>query len=199
VTLCLLARHAAHDFLDRVLVGRKDGVHLSHAGCREASALPERLRRFDISAVQSSPRHRSIETATPIARARGLPLETSPALDEIDFGSWTGCAFEELARDPEWRRWNDARSWSRPPDGESMREAQERIASHLIAMHKAYPGRCIVLVTHAEIIRAAILKAMSLPLDDWWRIEVPPASVTPLQLCSRAHSMLSLGEGMAVA
>jgi probable phosphoglycerate mutase len=199
LTLCLLVRHAAHDLVDRVLVGRGEGVHLSDTGRREAGALCRRLKRFDIAKIQSSPRERAVETAAPVARERGLEIEICLALDELDFGLWTGCTFEGLNRDPRWLRWNRERSRSWPPGGESMQRVQERIVSHLQKLHQIHPSKCIVLVTHAEIIRAAILHVMNLPLEQWSRIEVPLASITRLQMRSRTHGIVSLGGEMVVA
>ena len=46
--------------------------------------------------MQASPRERASETAALIAQACGLaPVETSAALDEVDFGSWTGKDFND--------------------------------------------------------------------------------------------------------
>jgi probable phosphoglycerate mutase len=128
-----------------------------------------------------------------------LKVEICPALDELDFGSWSGCTFEELDRDRNWHCWNTARGASRPPGGESMQEAQKRIVSHLQLLHEQRAGKCMVLVTHAEVIRAAILHVMGLPLDQWSRIEVPPVSITQLQMRSRTHGIMSLDREMVVA
>jgi probable phosphoglycerate mutase len=59
-----------------------------------------------------------------------------------------------------------------------MRELQARVIGHLRATAAEQPGDCIALVTHAEAIRAAILHCRGLPLDEFARIEVAPASIT---------------------
>jgi broad specificity phosphatase PhoE len=199
VSVCLLLRHAAHDLLGQVLVGRRQEVALSGTGRQQAFALIDRLQAFRISAVQSSPQQRCLETAAIVASARGLEVAPVPHLDELDYGVWTGCSFAELEHRPDWRRWNSARAATRPPLGESMREAQSRVMAHLAAMHAAQPRGAIVMVTHAEVIRAAVLKIMALPLDDWGRIEVPPASVTRIEIRSRTHAIVRLSGGKAAA
>lgn len=187
MALCLLVRHAAHDLLDRVLAGRMEGVPLSTAGRQQAAELARRLSRLSLSGVQSSPRERAAETAAIIAEEAGLTLEISPALDEIDFGRWTGRSFAALVQDPSWRRWNEKRGTSRPPGGESMGEAQERLLAHIANLNAGHRAGRVVMVTHAEIIRAAVLNARSLPLEAWPHIEVAPASVTILGVRSGAR------------
>ena len=77
----------------------------------------------DVRALFSSPRQRTQETAAPIAATLGLPVQTVAALDEIDFGTFTGRNFADLDGDPDWHRWNAERGSVRCPEGETMVEA----------------------------------------------------------------------------
>jgi broad specificity phosphatase PhoE len=193
-------RHAAHDLLGRVLAGRSPGVSLSAAGLQQASDLGRTLRSAGISKVQSSPRLRAIETASAIAAHSGLDVEVRPELDEIDFGDWNGRSFESLSGEPEWERWNAKRSQARPPQGESMAEAQSRILSHLTRVRATAPGANVVMVTHAEIIRAAALHCMGLPLDAWMQVDFEPAAVVPVHWpASGGRPLVQLTGGMAAA
>ncbi len=176
---CLLVRHAAHDLLGRILAGRMDGVSLNRDGRRQAVELREHLPRIDCIQIQSSPRQRAVETAALMSDKGEAELEVCGALDELDFGSWTGRTFASLARDPDWVRWNSERSKVRPPGGgETMQEAQRRIVTHLRRTRESFSEGCLVMVTHAEVIRAAALHFMKLPIDAWSQIDVPPASIT---------------------
>jgi broad specificity phosphatase PhoE len=198
VTLFLLVRHAAHSAVDHTLAGRSQGVALSSEGREQAAGLARHLGSSGIARLQSSPSQRACETAGVLSASLGLATEICPALDEMDFGSWSGRGFGELANDPEWMRWNSERARSRPPGGESMAEAQARIVSHLDQVRGQHACGAVVMVTHAEIIRAAVLHAMSLPLDDWSRIDVQPASVTRLETRSTTPETFALQEVAAV-
>jgi probable phosphoglycerate mutase len=198
VTLILLVRHAAHAAVDRALVGRSQGVALSTEGRQQAADLARQLASLGVARLQSSPTQRARETAGAVSSCLGLSVEICPALDEIDFGSWTGRTFDELANDPEWKRWNSERGRSHPPGGESMAEAQARIVSHLDHVRGQHACGAVVMVTHAEIIRAAVLYAMSLSLDEWPHIDVPPASVTRLETRSATPATFTLQEVAAV-
>jgi broad specificity phosphatase PhoE len=163
-----------------VLVGRMPGAELGDHGREQARRLAGLLTDRGITAIQSSPQTRARETAQPIAGQTGVPIEIAQAVDEIDVGDWTGRPFSALQDDPLWQRWNRARGSARPPGGESMQELQTRVIQHLYQLASDCPDARVVVVSHAEVIRAALLHVLNLPLDDFWRIEIAPASVSTL-------------------
>ena len=67
---------------------------------------------------------------------------------------------------------------SRPHGGESIAGVCARTAAWLDSL-VAEQGR-ILAVTHVAIIRAAVLAALSAPLEAFWRIDIPPLSTTEL-------------------
>lgn len=196
-TTFLLVRHADHELLGKVLAGRMAGVSLSAAGRQQAEKLARHFGQSGIAMVQSSPRQRALETARPIAAAAGLPCETAAALDEIDFGTWTGKRFDELTADARWKAWNEARGASRAPDGENMREVQGRIMAHLERLSAAHAGDQLVLVSHGDVIKAAIFHVVGAPLDAINRLEVAPASVSTIVLGSWGGKVVAVNERFA--
>jgi broad specificity phosphatase PhoE len=175
----LLIRHAAHVHLDRRLSGRMPGVSLSDAGREQARALGLRLADEGIDRVGCSPLERTRDTAAAIASACGLAApEPVEALIEIDMGEWTGAAFDDLHGDPDWDRWNTARGTARIPGGETMAEAQARIAGYLANTAATHGGEVVAAVTHSDMIRAAVSHVLGLSLDNLLRFEIGPASVT---------------------
>jgi len=176
----LLVRHAEYAGAGHILLGRDDGVGLSEAGQAQAAALERRLRGEQIVSIESSPRLRCIETAAPLAEALDLPLLIEPALEEIDFGAWTGQSFESLTTDPGWSSWNKRRGWARPPGGETMAEAQRRIVQHMQRAARRDPEGSIVMITHAELIRAAVLHNRRLSFEAWSQIDIAPCEIVRL-------------------
>lgn len=197
MTTFFLVRHAEHALVNDVLVGRAPNIHLGQRGREQAKRLARRFLLSNITAVQSSPRERAIETALPIAQATGVALDVAPSIDEIDFGEWNGAPFQRLKSDPRWQFWNRNRSHAQAPGGETMLDAQSRAVDHLHRLSLRQPGGRIVLVTHAEIIRAALLYHLGLPLEAYDRIEISPASVTVLQLGADQADILALNEAAA--
>jgi broad specificity phosphatase PhoE len=174
----LLVRHATHDLLGRMLCGRRRGVMLNQAGLMQAQKLGDLLALETPNAVYASPLERAQQTALPIAAACGQPLQTVEALIEIDFGAWTGESLDQLTCDDAWKRWNADRSQHRPPGGESMLEAQIRVARWLQYVSTNHAGQTVVAVSHGDVIKAVCCHALGLSLDFYGRFEIDPASVT---------------------
>lgn len=196
MTLFLLVRHAPHVRQGEVLVGRRTGIGLDPAERWRAVKLADRLAGLRIDAIQSSPRDRALATADILSGRLGLPVETVPALDEIDFGAWTGRRFDELAPDPLWQRWNAWRTGTRPPDGEEMAAVQARMAGHMAREWERRPGATIVMVGHGDPIRAALAFWLGLPLDLFHRLEIAPASLSRVELGQSGPRILSVNESV---
>jgi broad specificity phosphatase PhoE len=182
----LLIRHAETELLGRVLYGRMPGVHLSSAGIRQAQALGRALNQeFRIGQVISSPLERARKTAEEIAHPQDVPVAFDEDLTEIDFGSWMGKPFSELHDSPHWRRYNQLRSITSPPGGESLLDVQARAWRSLerILGHKHDSGEPVAaVITHGDVIRALLLLLLGLPVDHIHRLEISPASVTEILL-----------------
>jgi len=182
MTTLLLARHARHDRVARILCGRMPGVHLGAEGRAQAARLAARAARLRPAALYTSPQPRARETAAAVSAACGLPAEACDALDEIGFGDWTGLDFEALEADPRWRAWNAQRATARPPGGEAMHEAQSRLLRWTETLPALHPGATVLAVGHADVIKAALLAHLGLSLDAHDRLEVAPASLSALTL-----------------
>jgi broad specificity phosphatase PhoE len=190
VTTFYLIRHGAHDLVDRVLAGRSVDIGINDLGRQQAMQLAEQLAAAPIKRALSSPRRRARETAAALARARALQVEIASELDELDAGTWSGQSFDALERDPTWHDWNRSRGSTRPPAGESMEELQTRVVDYLCGLHRRHLGQHVALFSHAEPIRAALLYFQRIPLDDFLRVPVVPASVHTVVYDERCASVL---------
>lgn len=179
-TTVFLVRHASHGHLGKTLTGRMSGIGLSDTGRAEARRAGVHLARLKPVAVYASPLERAQETAAIIAATLGLTMQPAEALSEIDFGAWTGRDFQSLDGDPEWNRWNTARSLHRPPGGESMLEVQVRVAAWLSLVIARHPDSAVVAVSHADVIKAAVAHVVGFSIDSHHRITIDPGSVTAL-------------------
>jgi probable phosphoglycerate mutase len=180
MTTFLLIRHGSIDLLGRTLAGRAPDVHLNARGKVEAERLAERLAHIPVRAIYTSPMERAQETAWPLAARFGLDLRISAGLDEIDFGAWTRRSFSELDPQPEWQRWNAARSEARAPGGESMGEVQARVVAEIESLAPLHGNEAVALISHGDVIKAALMHTLGVPLDHILRFEISPASVSVL-------------------
>lgn len=193
----LLVRHAAHTQLGRVLSGRAGDVPLSAAGRAQAERLAQRLAAEGIEAVQTSPVRRARETAQALAGAARLNEVAADPLDEIDFGAWSGQEFTALNQDPAWHEWNSRRGAAVPPGGEPMLAVQARVLGHLRRVAERASGAVIAMVSHADVIRAAVAGILGLSLDRILSFDIDPASVTRVVAGSWGERVVSLNERCA--
>ena len=191
----LLTRPGAPGYLYKLLAGRRPGVPLTEAGRAQAAAVGRYLNGEPLTRVQCSPLERTRETAAAITGALGLPeAEAADALLEIDFGQLTGRPFDSLHGDPDWDEWNNRRATAQLPGGERMPDVVARVARHLRATAAAYPGELIALVTHADVVKAAVVDVLGLELQKMHGFDIGPASVSRLVVGDWGGRVLSLNE-----
>jgi probable phosphomutase (TIGR03848 family) len=187
-TLVLLVRHGTTPSTGQVLPGRAPGLHLADTGRQQAARLGERLAawaatdgaRPRISAVYASPLERARETASPLAGNLGLRVRIARGLIECDYGDWTGSQLKQLTKLPEWTVVQRYPSGFRFPGGESFSEMQARMVKTVAELRARHAGETIIVVSHADPIKAAVADALGTHLDLFQRIVISPCSVTAI-------------------
>ena len=199
MTLFYLVRHGEHGLQGRIVAGRMNGIGLSPKGRVEAEAVAERLAREKIDAVYSSPLDRTRETAAILADRLALPAVLRDDLIELDFGEWTGLTFDQVRDDRRWLPWQSCRSIASIPGGESWRQVQDRVVAALFDLRRLHPAGGVVVVTHGDVIRAALLFALGMPLDLYNRIEVATASISSVRIDDAQIRVSAINERPASA
>jgi probable phosphoglycerate mutase len=194
MTVFHLLRHGQHNVQGRICAGRMPGVFLSERGRAEAEGAALRLAGTGVAAIYASPLERTRETAEIVGRHLGLPVAILDDLAELDFGEWTGRTFDEVRNDPRWPEWAAHRSISRIPGGETMRAVQRRVVEAIIEMRQAHPDDAVVVVSHGDVIRAALVFALGMPLDFYHRIEVATASLSTMRIDATGIRVIAVNE-----
>ncbi|WP_309085182.1 histidine phosphatase family protein [Chelativorans sp.] len=177
-----LLRHASHGHVGRVLTGRLPGAPLTGEGREEALALGRHMAGEKLDAIYASPRLRAQQTAEIIARETRVESRTAEELDEIDFGGWSGRSFDDLAADPAWRIWNEERGSAATPAGDTMERAAARITGFMERLCRERAGQHLALVSHCDVIKAALCRYLDLPFQSVHGFEIAPASITTLAI-----------------
>ncbi|PKA41591.1 histidine phosphatase family protein [Rhizobium sullae] len=133
-------------------------------------AIAGQLQRAD--RVLTSPALRTRQTA------EALSLSSLPdsLLADCDYGRWRGVAIADLqTQEPD-----NLLAWmsdpeSAPHGGESIRKLAERPAEWMEM--QATLGGHVVAVSHAALIRTAILNVLRAPLSSFWLVDIEPLSV----------------------
>jgi broad specificity phosphatase PhoE len=194
MTVLHLLRHGEHGLLGRVLAGRMPGVGLTERGRAEIASVAERLTGEGIAAIYASPLQRTRETAEIVAARLGLPIEFRDDVIELDFGEWTGATFDAIRADPRWISWSQHRSLATIPGGESMRAVQTRVVEALLEISDRHCDESVVIVSHGDAIRAALVFALGMPLDFYGRIEVGQGSLSSIRLDQSGIRVLALND-----
>jgi probable phosphomutase (TIGR03848 family) len=180
----LLVRHGLTAMTGPVLAGRTPGVHLDDRGQKQATAVAERIAALPITAIVSSPLDRCVETAEAIRAAQAAAgREPRWALDEriieCGYGSWTGRALKDLAKDPIWKVVQTQPSAARFPDGEALTEMSARAISAIRDWDQRLgPDALWIACSHGDVIKAILADALGLHLDQFQRVVVDPCSVS---------------------
>ena len=154
------------------------------AAGRLAAVLPARAEAL------TSPARSCRETAD----AAGLEARVEATLADVDYGAWAGRTLDDVrVGEPDaaaaWLSDPDAR----PHGGETLRELAGRVEAWL-ATQAGLDGRAVA-ITHAAVVRAAVVHALGAPPAAFWRIDVPPLAVTELHARSGRWTLARLSCG----
>ena len=135
---------------------------LSPRGRKQAHATARALASEKFSAIYSSDLPRAIETASPLAKLVGVPLETTDALRERSVGVMEGLTFEEAAEQhPEQYQALLRRDFEHVlAGGESYRQTLDRASRQLDEAIEQHKGGRIALFAHTGTICILILHLM---------------------------------------
>lgn len=165
-TSLVLVRHGEAECNVRGLVGGRLGcTGLSALGVRQARALLRRLEESgelaDACALYASVLPRAVETASIIGPAVGtgqLPVVEDCELCELHPGDADGLDWEEFTRSYGEPAWDDDPDTVIAPGGESWTGFVSRAAAALGSLARRHAGHRVVVVCHAGVIEAAMLR-----------------------------------------
>lgn len=161
-----LVRHAKPLVAPGTCYGRTDIAADAQATADQARRLAALLPRAPL--VFSSPLRRCTALAEALASLRpDLQWQADARLQELDFGSWEGRRWSDIAPG-EFAGWLEDFGRYRVGDGESVQQMMDRVAD--AALHTARcmgtaaagPQREAVWITHAGVIRALTLLAQGI-------------------------------------
>ncbi|MGB7973274.1 MAG: histidine phosphatase family protein, partial [Roseiarcus sp.] len=163
-----------------------DDEKLEPSAVSALEALRGRLRPY--AQVLTAPALAARETA----QALGLEAEVEPALRDCDYGRWRGLASKHVAeREPDaFAAWLGDPACA-PHGGDSFAALIERVGAWL-AQELAREGSTLA-VTHAAVVRAAIVNALGAGSSAFARIDVAALSLARLSGHAGRWNLVALG------
>lgn len=164
--------------------------HLTELGHKQAERTANFVKQVDFTAVYSSDLARAAATGQAIADCKGLVLQKTDRLREINAGEWEHQPFAALLPREDYAVWMRHIGLSACTGGESVQQLQQRIKAAVEDIVRAHPGETVCIATHATPIRVMECVWTGTPLSEMHTIPwVANASVTVAEydetLCGR--------------
>ena len=183
-TRLLLIRHAEVEARYQGVFGGRIDMDLSPRGHEQAAALAAYLRRQPLDAIYASPMKRVQQTLAPVL-VNGAPRPIIlPDLREVDFGDWTGLAWDEVQAKfgISAFAWLDQLECDGIANAESAETLRDRVEPCLRQILADHPGQQVAIFCHGGVIRALLAILLRWPLSRTGAFEIEYASVTQVLL-----------------
>jgi broad specificity phosphatase PhoE len=191
VTSVYLIRHGHTESTEQGKLYTDPEVALTESGRQQATKAGNWLIAEKPEILLSSTSKRVWTSAEIIGNAIQLSPNAVPDLNEWNVGSWDGHKYLDIkARDPElYKAWSEDPIKNRPPGGESIADVVGRMEARMEQLLHEHAGKKIVLVSHAGIIRAIIVQALGMPVNNFWRVNIPTGSITKIDFSANFATM----------
>lgn len=135
-----------------------------------------------IDKIYSSSALRCEQSARIISSICNRDFEIIDGLKSRKVGVWNGLSYEEI----EEKYPNKLEEFHKNPEkfspesSETIKEFNKRILEILDAIIGENLNKRLIIVTHAEVIQAAVANALSIPLNDQFKVYIPTGSATQI-------------------
>ena len=146
---------------------------LTEKGYMQINRLAERLKNEHIDFLYSSDLDRAFETAKAVNKYHNLDIIKDEAFREIHGGKWEDTPWDDLpVLFPEiYGNWLNSPIDTEMPDGETMREFNERLIEGVHKLIKRHEGKTICIASHGTAIRSLVCYFLNVPFSELDSVE----------------------------
>ena len=170
---------------------------LNDAGQEEIENICEWLKKRGIKndKIYASSALRTIQTAQMISKVYKKDFEVLDELRSRKRGAWSGMTYEQIEEKcPQTLEELHANPCSFCPDcGETILDFDERVHKVLKNIVAENIGNRIIIVTHPDVIQAAISKAIELPPQHQAKVYIKTGSATQISFFESWASLVYSG------
>ncbi len=157
----IIARHNESEWNKLGLWTGKRDRHLTQDGFKKSEDMGLLIKDMKVDCAFASMQVRSIETLScmlNVCERYDVPTEHSNALNERDYGDYTGKdknEMEKLLGEEEYRKLR--RGWNYPiPNGESLKMVYDRVVPYYLEkiLPEVLAGKNVLVVSHGNALRA---------------------------------------------
>jgi 2,3-bisphosphoglycerate-dependent phosphoglycerate mutase len=192
----ILARHHESEWNK---LGKWTGTrdrHLTEYGFAKSEDMGFLIKDLPVDQAFASMQVRSIETLScmlNVCERYAVPTEHSAALNERDYGDYTGknkWEMEKLLGEAEFNKLR--RSWDYPiPHGETLKMVSERTLPYFLntILPKVREGKNVLVVAHGNSLRSIVKYIERVPDERVAEVEVPFGTIFIYQVDNDGHSV----------
>jgi alpha-ribazole phosphatase/probable phosphoglycerate mutase len=198
----LFVRHGRTDWNESMRYQGKSDIPLNEEGLLQAQKTSRRISQwFSPEVVYSSPLKRALVTAEIINTAFEEPVDLRVVDDlaEMNFGRWEGMAFRELRKEEAelYMNWRHDPVRVTPPGGEPFEHICERVSRVLEEIQATGMTR-ILVVSHGGILRACIMKLLSLDSSVIWKLRLDNCAISIVDILNYTAALVSWNDHIHV-
>lgn len=177
----ILIRHGQTDSNRKGTYSGWTDVELNKCGISQAERVRDKLKHINFDLVVASPLKRAKKTAEIISKN----IIYDEGLKEINFGLWDNLSLEEIEEKypKEYELWmEDDREEFIFPQGESIKDVQERAANVIDSIIKKQKKGIVLIVTHGGLIRNIVAHLLGMGRAGSWRFRIDNCGITKIQI-----------------
>ncbi len=148
-------------------------VPINEHGVQQIGRWAEMVAPHDPTVVYCVAREPSDQTARGIAERLKIKIKTASALEEIDMGLWEGLTPDQkhkrFARS--FKKWSEDPSGVRPPEGEDVASAAERVAIEFHRLARKHGNECFAIVLGPLALAALRCKLEDVGFEAFWDMD----------------------------
>jgi len=181
IYLICRGRTTNDDLPTPTLLGR--GLDATLADKKALEPMARSMGERSLDAIYTSPAGRALATASLISKMSFAGVRITSALEPVDRGTWEGRPVPEIMT----KSADEYAAFQRNPGGcccgggESLQAVRDRVMRLLWQLADEHDGEHIALVTHADVIRAAIAGVVNLPLERARDIDQTPGCINVIR------------------
>ena len=168
----------------RIFGGSRIDMELSPLGQRQARALAAWIADWPLDRIVASPMQRVRQTLAPLADQRRLQPQFDNDLREVDFGVWTGFAWDQIKErfGASAFDWLEIIEQGGIADGETAAALMQRVGPALQRVIDGAAHQRVALFCHGGIIRVMLALMLGRPLREMAHFNIEYGSLTVVEL-----------------
>jgi broad specificity phosphatase PhoE len=179
--------------------GRFQGISdiaLSAEGRQQALSLAKSLKDISLAEIYTSPLTRARETAGIVSQYQHCEVRVEEGLKELNQGELEGLTAQDL-RDKYpafFEKWTQEPSLIRLPQGESLKDLQDRAWASVGRILKRHSEGNVMLVAHSFVNRVILCRVLSMSLNDFRCMRQDAGATNILEFTGRGVVLTRLND-----